>query len=154
MNPIRISVLFCAVTWGLFIWSCTPVPFTPGQAVSPPSACPDGCPLRDELQRVLDEAHRQHVYKPDIGPDSWDETLRGDCEDFALVIRSRLAERGIESDIVIAITETGERHAVVSVAGWVLDNRYPWVMSSADLAYTWLKIGKRDGRWFQIVAAP
>lgn len=106
------------------------------------------------LQKVLDQAHRGHRYIRDFDQykvaEFWSKSLVGDCEDFALTIREMLEMEGIESDLVHCITETGEGHLVVSVKGWILDNRYKWVMNRSDLNYKWLKVGKPDGRWFEI----
>lgn len=111
--------------------------------------------MLDQLQSVLDRAHRQHEYRYDIEqfglPEYWQEGLEGDCEDFALWCRSELAAKGIESDLVLCVTETGGGHLVCSVGGWILDNRYKWVQRRDDLPYTWISIGRPDGKWFAIV---
>lgn len=108
------------------------------------------------LQAVLDAAHRSHEYHPDIErhgvPEHWAPGLVGDCEDFALWCRQQLAARGIASELVHCLTETGDGHLVCSVAGWVLDNRHTWLMRRDDLPYTWLSLGTPDGRWLQIIA--
>lgn len=107
------------------------------------------------LQEVLDMAHRGHRYISDAeqygAHEYWRESLVGDCEDFALWCRARLAERGIASDLIFCgVTNPAGDHLVCSVEGWILDNRYRWVRSRDQLAYTWLKIGKPDGRWYAI----
>jgi len=110
--------------------------------------------LKDTLQKVLDAAHSQHVYMYDKDQyglnEYWTTDLVGDCEDFTLWCRDRLAEQGIHADLVFCKTEDGGGHLVLHVGGWILDNRYKWVMRQEDLPYTWLKIGKPDGTWFEI----
>jgi len=107
-----------------------------------------------QLQEVLDKAHEGHKYvKDDVQyrkNEHWIIGLVGDCEDFALHCRQQLKRKGIESDLVYCKTETNEGHLVVHVEGWILDNRHVWVMRQDDLAYTWLKLGKPDGTWYEI----
>lgn len=111
--------------------------------------------IKHTLQSVLDTAHAGHRYVPDRlqyqRPEHWTTGLVGDCEDFALWCRQELDAIGIDSDLVYCLTETGEGHLVCAVDGWVLDNRYRWVMRRDDLAYTWLSLGKPDGTWLEIV---
>lgn len=107
------------------------------------------------LQKVLDEAHEGHKYIRDIDQynkrEHWELGLKGDCEDFALWCRKRLLDLyNIESDLIYCKTETGVGHLVISVDGWILDNRHKWVTSRDKLPYTWLKIGKPDGTWYKI----
>ena len=109
-----------------------------------------------KLQEVLDTAHDGHRYVRDIEQykvrEYWVESLVGDCEDFALSVREMLKEEGIASDLVFCLTENRQGHLVVSVDGWILDNRYTWVMRRDDLPYKWLKLGKPDGTWLEIVS--
>lgn len=106
------------------------------------------------LQIVLDMAHRGHEYVRDIEQyrirEHWVESLVGDCEDFALSVREMLRDESIECDLVYCLTENGGGHLVCSVDGWILDNRYPFVMRRDDLPYTWIKLGKPDGTWLEI----
>jgi predicted transglutaminase-like cysteine proteinase len=110
--------------------------------------------LKRKLQRVLNRAHRGHVYTSDQDqyqqPEFWESGLIGDCEDFALWIREQLTLKGIESDLVYCFTEGWEGHLVIHVDGWILDNRYKQVMRQDKLDYQWLKIGKPSGEWFTI----
>ena len=107
----------------------------------------------DALQLVLDEAHAGHVYTSDYAKhgidEDWRAELIGDCDSFALWCRDRLRELDIESDLVLCKTETGEGHLVCSYQGWILDNRFKWVMNRDEMAYTWLKI-LRNGKWYII----
>lgn len=108
------------------------------------------------LQAVLDRAHRGHRYVADAAqyqrPEHWTIALAGDCEDFALWCRQELAMQGIASDLILCLVETGEGHLVCSVEGYILDNRYKWVMRRDDLPYTWISLGKPDGSWRAIVS--
>ena len=110
--------------------------------------------LEDTLQAVLDEALDNHTYVPDLEQyqkvEHWTIGLVGDCEDFALHCRQQLKRKGIQSDLVYCKTETNEGHLVVHVEGWILDNRHNWVMRQDDLPYTWLRLGKPDGTWYEI----
>ena len=107
------------------------------------------------LQSVLDRAHKGHRYVSDQEQYSlrehWTESLEGDCEDFALSVRKMLKKHNIESDLVFCLTETGTGHLVVSVDGWILDNRNVFVRRQQYLPYTWIKLGKPDGRWYEIL---
>lgn len=48
----------------------------------------------------------------------------GDCEDYAITKIIRLRKLGIFGRMHVVKTETGESHAVASVDGWILDNRF------------------------------
>ncbi len=110
--------------------------------------------ILDTLQESLDEARKLHTYiydKDQYGvPEYWKTSLKGDCEDHALWLRQHLKSKGIKSDLVYCLTETGDGHLVLSVEGWILDNRNKWVMRRDDLDYKWISIGKPDGDWFEI----
>ena len=110
--------------------------------------------MLEKLQAVLNKAREGHKYTSDIDkhgvPDYWDIDLEGDCEDHALWIRQELKKLSIDSDLVLCRTETGGGHLVVHANGWILDNRYTWVMDRAELDYTWIKLGRPDGTWLEI----
>lgn len=110
--------------------------------------------LQDRLQVVQSAAQREHQYIYDQDqygvPDYWRAGLTGDCEDYALHVRQQLAAQGIASDLVYCLTERGGGHLVVSVQGWILDNRRKWVTRRDDLPYTWVSLGKPDGTWVAI----
>ena len=110
--------------------------------------------MRRQLQDVLDEAHSSHVYisdKDNFGKvDHWQPGLKGDCEDFALWCRERLAAQGIESDLIFCLTELGGGHLVLSVDGNILDNRQRLVKYKDEMSYTWLKLGQPNGIWVKI----
>ena len=110
--------------------------------------------LIDNLQGVLDKAHAGHSYVSDKAQyginEYWVSSLVGDCEDFSIFCREDLKQQDIDSDLVYCKTETNEGHLVVHVEGWILDNRHDWVMRQEDLPYTWLRLGKPDGTWYEI----
>lgn len=107
-----------------------------------------------DLQRVLDQAHAGHTYVSDSEryglAECWTAGLVGDCEDFALWCRAKLNELDIWPDLVYCLTEKGEGHLVLHIDGWILDNRYGWVQKQDDLPYSWVKLGRPDGKWFLI----
>ncbi|MCO4758492.1 MAG: transglutaminase-like cysteine peptidase [Oceanospirillaceae bacterium] len=152
------------VLFSLLLAGCItndPTPFRLGDPVPPLSGCADlrsrggHCwSMQDTLQKVLDEAHAKHQYVSDLTryqrEDYWIASLHGDCEDFALWARNRLATLGITSDLVYVLTENGGDHMVLSVEGWILDSRHKWLHRRDDLRYDWISIGQPDGRWFRI----
>lgn len=103
------------------------------------------------LQKVLDKAHSEHSYVLDSvqynKPEYWTIDLNGDCEDFALWCREELKKDKINADLVLCLTEQNEGHLVCSVDGWILDNRYSFVMSRDQLKYKWISLGNPDGTW-------
>jgi len=109
----------------------------------------------DILKKVLAEAHKGHKYVEDIHNygknEYWKPELKGDCEDFALWCKYELEKKGIDADLVMCLTETNQGHLVCSVDGWVLDNRYRYLVSKDELRYKWLKIG-RNGVWYKLNA--
>lgn len=111
--------------------------------------------MLDKLQSILNKAHAGHRYIEDQDQygveEYWTIDLRGDCEDFALWCRQELKKIGIESNLILCKTENGEGHLVCDVEGWILDNRHYHVMPKNRLEYTWLKLGRPDGRWYEII---
>lgn len=110
--------------------------------------------LEKMLQAVLNKAHDGHTYvtdKEQYGLEEyWTNSLVGDCEDFSIAVRELLKEINIESDLIYCKDENGEGHLVCSVDGWILDNRHKWLQRRDDLPYTWLRLGKPDGTWYEI----
>lgn len=83
--------------------------------------------------------------------DDWTPELIGDCDSYALWIRDELLKYGIEADLIYAKVDGVEPngdHLVASVNGWILDNRYRWVMSRDELPYTWVSIGRWNGKYY------
>jgi len=81
---------------------------------------------------------------------------KGDCEDFALLKRTLLVQKGWPASalrVAAVHTPEGEAHAVLSVAtdkgNLVLDNKVPTVRPEAATGYTFLsrQSGVKPGRW-------
>jgi len=107
------------------------------------------------LQEVLAKAHSDFLYATDLQThgvlEHWAAELIGDCDSFTLWCRDELKARGIESDLILCKTSNLNRHLVLSVDGWILDNLSYYVQRRDDLDYIWIKIGKPDGTWLEIV---
>ncbi|MDQ0455979.1 transglutaminase-like cysteine peptidase [Rhizobium paknamense] len=86
-------------------------------------------------------------------------TTAGDCEDFALLKRRMLMQKGVPaSDLLITVVlqPSGEGHAVLTVrtdrGDFILDNMRNKVLLWSDTEYTYLKRQAADdpGRWMKI----
>lgn len=86
-------------------------------------------------------------------------TTVGDCEDFVLLKRKMLINKGIaESNLLITVVlqPNGEGHAVLTVrtdhGDFILDNMRNKVMEWSTTEYTYLKRQSSDnpGRWVKI----
>lgn len=82
------------------------------------------CAQPADLVRVNDEVNRSIRYRSDLDQygvaDRWvanPASGEGDCEDYALTKQARLG-RGL----VAIVDYRNQRHAVLVVDGWVLDN--------------------------------
>ncbi|HBF29514.1 MAG TPA: transglutaminase [Rhizobium sp.] len=84
----------------------------------------------------------------------------GDCEDYALLKRRTLIEKGIPaSDLLITVVlqPSGEGHAILTVrtdhGDFVLDNMRNKVLLWSDTEYTYLKRQANDnpGQWTKII---
>lgn len=110
-----------------------------------------------DLQAISDYVSWRFTYTTDIQSrgmlEHWvdldeleelDSTNRGefkdDCDGYALAVRYQCRKVGIPNRLVFCRTETGGGHLVVSVDGYIIDNRNKWVMDREDVDYTWLKI--------------
>ena len=148
-----------------------PTPFESENHARPPRGCLElrergGMYCYNELQRVLDHVQSRFKFQSDLKKygkreywESYEEipvgSFSGDCDTHAMAVRKELVRLGIKSRLVTAMTEKGNHHLAVEVGGWVLDNRYPWVMSRDELPYTWLKLSDYEpGRpWYTIKSA-
>lgn len=84
----------------------------------------------------------------------------GDCEDYALLKRRELMEKGMSaSDLLITVVlqPNGEGHAVLTVrtdrGEFILDNMRNKIMLWSDTEYTYLKRQASDnpGQWIKII---
>lgn len=107
------------------------------------------------LQQVLDRAHRGHIYVTDMQkhgvPEDWRAELVGDCDSFAMWCRDELRLLGIDTTLAFCGVDSprGDHLVCATLDGWVLDNRYKWVMRRDDLNYTWISL-LQDGQWLKI----
>jgi predicted transglutaminase-like cysteine proteinase len=67
-----------------------------------------------------------------------------DCDGFAIACRGLVREQGLESRLVLCLTETGEGHLVCGVGNYILDNRQRRVVTRENL--------ERDGYKFLYVS--
>ena len=83
----------------------------------------------------------------------------GDCEDFALLKRKMLIDRGFASSdllMTVVLQPNGEGHAVLTVrtdhGDFILDNMRNKVMLWSETEYTYLKRQSSDdpGRWVKL----
>lgn len=79
-----------------------------------------------------------------------DHKLHGDCDDFAILCRDKLAERGIKSNLVKCFVPGRGFHLVASADGWIFDCLSDSVVSRELLNYRWIE-ECIDGKWYEIV---
>jgi len=89
-----------------------------------------------------------------------DSAIEGDCEDFALLVRGVLAERGIPKTamrIIVVRDEDGEGHAVLAIvaqSGRILisDIKKDKIVDWYTLPYKWEKwtSGRNPRKWVKI----
>ncbi|WCJ62566.1 transglutaminase-like cysteine peptidase [Agrobacterium tumefaciens] len=99
----------------------------------------------------------QEIYGKD---EVWEyPTTAGDCEDFVLLKRKKLIERGFSvADLLITVVRKpdGEGHAVLTLrttdGDYILDNLTDDVKLWTDTSYTYLKrqASFNTGRWISI----
>ncbi|MGE7369418.1 transglutaminase-like cysteine peptidase [Neorhizobium sp. NPDC001467] len=86
-------------------------------------------------------------------------TTVGDCEDFVLLKRKMLMQKGFDASallITVVLQPNGEGHAVLTVrtdrGDFILDNMRNKVMAWADTEYTYLKRQSAEdpGRWVKL----
>ena len=110
-----------------------------------------------EITPMTDMAHLGVV-------DSWDfpDDGIGDCEDFQLLKRRRLAEKGLPHRamrMAVVLDEAGEGHAVLVVrtdrGDLVLDNMAKVVLSAGDSGYDFIRReGPTAGAWVALERKP
>jgi predicted transglutaminase-like cysteine proteinase len=104
----------------------------------------------DKQMYGVNEDWRAGIYLPQSGA-----VINGDCEDYAILIRAMLLKRGIKSRLVMLETEyEGDYHIVNEVSGWIIDNRFPVVISHFDSEYRYISISEYDprGQWRSVNA--
>ena len=79
-----------------------------------------------------------HAYHIAVKTEVWhkqDLLFKGDCEDYAMLARSIVQKLLPDEDVrlVVCRDETGALHCVMSVGGWIIDNRYKDVNSNVWL---------------------
>jgi predicted transglutaminase-like cysteine proteinase len=137
-----------------------------GLPMAAPAAKPGGVALTPErmaeLQRINDHVNativevsdREHYGREDVWRIPTDG--KGDCEDFALLKRKLLVERGWPASalsISLGMTAQGEAHAVLTVAtsrgDLVLDNQRAAILPAAQTGITFhtRQSGAKPGRW-------
>ena len=111
-----------------------------------------------KFQYEFDKDQYKEVEKWVMPMESFDGSTKivGDCEDFALACRKLCRDAGLQTRLVVCYTETDEGHCVLECDGWILDNRYPKVISRDKLeerGYRWIAIsGFTPGEdWHKIV---
>lgn len=133
--------------------------------------------MSEDIKSVLDKVHKlvfnNFKYKTDLEKegvlekwapptkdllDSYIEAFKsgitptkliGDCEDFAMLSRAIVRQVLPMADdrLVVCRDETGEGHCVLSVSGWIIDNRYREVKSNTELTkrgYEWVALSGKD----------
>lgn len=80
----------------------------------------------------------------------------GDCEDYVLLKRKMLLEKGWDHQKLNIVTciANGEGHAVLFVetdkGGFIMDNCHQGIVDPKSLNYKWISI-MRGGVWYQLL---
>ncbi len=120
-----------------------------------------------ELRQVNVTVNRRITPRSDLEvfgrADHWtDNTEIGDCDDYVMTKRKELIARGWPASsllILLADTETGERHvvllAVTDRGDLVLDNRFDVVLPWDRVGYRWIARQSPDHllRWHRVARA-
>lgn len=116
----------------------------------------------DVADRVNTEVNNHLRYCKDI--DQYNESeywcvpkgTLGNCEDYVLLKRKKLIEKGWDLDkinIVTCVNMRGEGHAVLYVqtdhGGFILDDCNPSPINPNSTNYTWQNI-LRNGEWYEL----
>lgn len=117
------------------------------------------------VQEGVNGAYRQvsDIVSAGISDDwSFGRNGRADCEDFALIKRQALLDKGWPANALLlttAFTERNEYHVVLSVVtdrgDVVLDNRWTTPRPVQSLEYTWVarQDPKNPMRWLKVASA-
>jgi predicted transglutaminase-like cysteine proteinase len=105
------------------------------------------------IKPITDQAHWGVIDRWDYPDDGF-----GDCEDYQLLKRRMLVERGLPRRalrMTVVIDDIGEGHAVLMVrtdkGDFILDNKTNTVMSWRNTGYSYIKREGQDGsRWVSL----
>ncbi|WP_375466033.1 transglutaminase-like cysteine peptidase [uncultured Methylobacterium sp.] len=104
--------------------------------------------VNGRIKPVTDQAHWGVVDRWDFPDDGF-----GDCEDYQLLKRRMLVERGLPRRamrMTVVIDEIGEGHAVLMVrtdhGDFILDNKTNTVLSWRNTGYAYIKREGQDGK--------
>jgi len=122
-----------------------------------------------DLQAISDYVQWRFNYTSDIeqrgAPEHWvssgeleslDEAQKGtfkdDCDGFVLACRYQCRKVDIPNRLVFCQTETYEYHLVLEVKGWIMDNRYKYVMPRNNVPYKWISISgyEKGDPWHKV----
>lgn len=124
---------------------------------------------RKDLQAISDYVNWRFNYTSDIEnrgvPEHWTDVneleeldelhrdeFKDDCDGFALAVRYQCRKLNIPNRLVHCLTENGTGHLVVSVNGYIIDNRNKWIMKRSDVDYKWIKMSgyEKGDPWYKI----
>lgn len=104
--------------------------------------------VNGRIKPITDQAHWGIVDRWDFPDDGF-----GDCEDYQLLKRRMLIERGLPRRalrMTVVIDEIGEGHAVLMVrtdrGDFILDNKTDTILSWRSTGYAYIKREGQDGR--------
>lgn len=104
--------------------------------------------VNGRIKPITDQAHWGVVDRWDFPDDGF-----GDCEDYQLLKRRMLIERGLPRRalrMTVVIDETGEGHAVLMVrtdrGDFILDNKTNTILSWRNTGYAYIKREGQDGK--------
>ncbi len=124
---------------------------------------------RTDLQQILSWVQWRFNYTSDIEqrgvPEHWidvgelaaldsvgRDTFKDDCDGHALACRYQCRKLSIPNRLVFCRIEPEGYHLVLEVEGWILDNRYKYVLSRNDAPYTWISMSgyNKGDPWHEI----
>lgn len=106
------------------------------------------CGPVDKLQAEHSAALRKHTYISDIDQygiqNKWVASLKGDCEDYALVMKNKLGGK-----LLYVRTTGGVAHIVLDVDGRIVDNMSARVYSRSEMKHKYVYTVKENEieRW-------
>lgn len=89
------------------------------------------------VQQQHSAALRKHQYITDQEqygiPNKWVASLKGDCEDYALVMKAKVG-----GQMLYVRAYTGEAHIVLDVDGMIVDNMSPTVYPRSEMKHKYI----------------